>query len=82
MKLVEEEDGVRLLVGVEDLLDLHPEFTGVCIGLVLGEIKDEVVDGVEDLAVDAALHSIPLGVSGLRRSRAVDVRATPEFAAQ
>ena len=52
------------------------------IGLVHGEIKDGIVDRAEDPTADAALRDIPLGVSGLRRSRAVDVLAQPEFAAQ
>jgi hypothetical protein len=67
---------------VEDLLDCHPEVAGAQIGLVHGEIKDGVIDGAEDPAADAALRGIPLGVSGLRWSRAIDVLAHPEFAAQ
>jgi hypothetical protein len=48
---------------------------GVRIGLVHGKIKDGVIDRAKDPAADAALRDIPLGVSGLRRSRVVDVLA-------
>ena len=75
MKLIEEEDGAGLLVDAKDFLNRHPEVASVQIRLIHGEIKDRVIDGAEDLAADTALHGIPLGDSGLRRSRAVDVLA-------
>ena len=62
VELVDEEDGARLLVGAENLLDCGPKVAGDRIGLVHGEIKDGVVDGAEDPTVDAALHGIPLWV--------------------
>ena len=81
MKVIEEV-GAWLLVGVEDPLDGHPKITGGRIGLVHGKIEDRVIDGTEDLAANAALRGIPLGVIGLRRGRAVDVGAKAELAAQ
>lgn len=81
VELIEEEDGVWLLIGMEDPLDVHPEIMGGRIGVIHGEIEDGVVDKAEDLATNAALCGVPLGIIGLRRSGAVDVRAKTELAA-
>ena len=82
VKFVEEEDGAWLLVGVEDPFNGHPQITSGGIGTVHGEVEDGVVDGAGDLAPDAALRGIPLRIIRSRGSRAVDVRAKAELAAQ
>jgi hypothetical protein len=41
VELVEEEDGARLLVGVEDPLDGHSEITGGQVGLVHARLRTE-----------------------------------------
>ena len=60
----------------------HPQITGGGIGTVHGEVEDGVVDGAGDLALDAALRGIPLRIIRTRGSRAIDVRAKAELAAQ
>ena len=81
VELVEEEDGTWLPVGAEDPLDGHPQIAGGGIGVFNGEVDDGVVDKAGEPAVNVALRDVPLGVIGLWRSRAVDVRSKAEFAA-
>ena len=53
MKTLKQEDGPGCAVGAEQGFNFHPQLAG---GLVLvgdGEIKNRVVDGVEDLAADS-----------------------------
>ena len=82
VKFIEEEDGAWLPVGAEDPFNGHPQITGGGIGTVHGEVEDGVVDGAGDLAPDAALRGIPLRIIRTRGSRAIDVGAKAELAAQ
>uniref|UniRef100_A0A0A9DQH6 Uncharacterized protein n=1 Tax=Arundo donax TaxID=35708 RepID=A0A0A9DQH6_ARUDO len=82
VEFVEEENGARLPVGMEDPLNGHPQIAGGWIGVVHGEVEDGVVNGAGDPAPDAALRGIPLRIIRSRGSRAIDVRAKAELAAQ
>ena len=69
-------------VSAENPFNGHSQITGGGIGTVHGEVKDGVVDGAGDPALDAALRGIPLRIIRMRGSRAIDVRAKAELAAQ
>jgi hypothetical protein len=60
----------------------HLEITSRGISLIHGKVEDGVVDRVDDLAVNAALHGIPVGIIGLGSKDAINVRAKTKFAAQ
>ena len=61
MKLLEEEDGARLLVGGEEVLDGSPKLPGGLIIAGQGEVEDGVVDGAEEPTLDAGVGDDPLG---------------------
>lgn len=80
-----EEDRTRFLFGAEEPFHVHPKLPGGLLIAVHGEVEDNVVDGAEDPAADAAVRLISLRPEGIRGRRrkcgAIDVRLEAEFAA-
>ena len=52
VKLLKKEDGMRLLVSGEDLLDGDPKLPGGLITTGEGQVKDGVADGAEEPTLD------------------------------
>jgi hypothetical protein len=65
LELLEEEDGARLLVGGEEVLDGRPELLSSLIIAGQGKVEDGVADGAEEPTLDAVVSDDPLGVVGV-----------------
>ena len=59
-----KEDGARLLVGGEDLLDGDPKLPGGLIITGKGEIEDGVADGAEEPTLDTRVGDDPVRIIG------------------
>jgi len=64
VELLKKEDGARLLVGGEDLLDGDPKLPGGLIITGEGEIEDGVADGAEEPTLDTRVGDDPLWIIG------------------
>jgi hypothetical protein len=60
VELVEEEDGMRLPIGVEDPVDGHPQIVGSGMSVLHGEVEDRVINEAGEPAMNAALRTVPL----------------------
>jgi hypothetical protein len=80
VKLMDEEDGLRLLVGAEKVLDGNPEIARSLVVIVHGEAEDEAIDGAKYPTANTSVYLIPLRVSGIGKACAIDVRLEAKFA--
>ena len=81
VKLLNQEDSPGCAVGAEEAFNGHPQLAGGLVLIGEGQIKDGVIDSVQDPTADGALSNVPRWINR-RRSRPSDVWEKTEFPTQ
>ena len=81
VKLLNQEDSPGCAVGAEEAFNGHPQLAGGLVLIGEGQVKNGVIDSVQDPTADGALSNVPRWINR-RRSRPSDVWEKTEFPTQ